>query len=100
MVGIFTKTGILLLVAEQRFRAEGYSAHDAMIEARRTPPPSHSYDRAQHHRRHDSAGACSGRRVPMLQALAIAVIGGVLTSMILSQVVTPGVHYYFIRKTV
>ena len=33
MVGIYTKSGILLLDAEQRFRAEGYSAHDAMIEA-------------------------------------------------------------------
>jgi multidrug efflux pump subunit AcrB len=30
----------------------------------------------------------------MLQPLAVAVIGGVLASMVLSLVVTPAVHYY------
>ena len=30
----------------------------------------------------------------MLQPLAIAVIGGILASMLLSLVVTPAVHYY------
>ena len=30
----------------------------------------------------------------MLQPLAIAVIGGILASMLLSLVVTPPVHYY------
>ena len=30
----------------------------------------------------------------MLQPLAIAVIGGILASMILSLVITPAVHYY------
>jgi multidrug efflux pump subunit AcrB len=30
----------------------------------------------------------------MLQPLAIAVIGGILASMILSLVVTPAMHYY------
>jgi multidrug efflux pump subunit AcrB len=30
----------------------------------------------------------------MLQPLAIAVIGGILASMVLSLVVTPAVHYY------
>jgi multidrug efflux pump subunit AcrB len=30
----------------------------------------------------------------MLQPLAIAVIGGVLASMLLSLIVTPAVHYY------
>ena len=33
VIGIVAKNGILLLDADQRFRAEGYSAHDAMIEA-------------------------------------------------------------------
>jgi Cu/Ag efflux pump CusA len=31
----------------------------------------------------------------MLQPLAIAVIGGIVASMLLSLVVTPAVHYYF-----
>jgi len=30
----------------------------------------------------------------MLQPLAIAVIGGVLISMVLSLIITPAVHYY------
>jgi multidrug efflux pump subunit AcrB len=35
----------------------------------------------------------------MLQPLAIAVVGGVLSSMILSLVVTPAVHYYLTRRS-
>ncbi len=35
----------------------------------------------------------------MLQPLAIAVIGGILASMILSLVVTPAVHYYIGGRT-
>jgi multidrug efflux pump subunit AcrB len=34
----------------------------------------------------------------MLQPLAIAVIGGILISMLLSLVVTPAVHYYMTGK--
>jgi len=30
----------------------------------------------------------------MLQPLAIAVIGGILISMVLSLIITPAVHYY------
>jgi multidrug efflux pump subunit AcrB len=33
----------------------------------------------------------------MLQPLALAVIGGVLASMVLSLVVTPAVHYFLTR---
>src|SRR6201999_2175938 len=33
VIGIVAKNGILLLDAEQRYQAEGFSAHDAMIEA-------------------------------------------------------------------
>lgn len=34
----------------------------------------------------------------MLQPLAIAVIGGVLASMVLSLIVTPAVHYFLASK--
>ncbi len=37
---------------------------------------------------------CLGRGSQMLQPLAIAVIGGILASMVLSLIVTPAVHYY------
>jgi multidrug efflux pump subunit AcrB len=36
----------------------------------------------------------------MLQPLAIAVIGGILVSMVLSLIITPAVHYYLSRETV
>ena len=35
----------------------------------------------------------------MLQPLAIAVIGGILASMVLSLIVTPAVHYYLSRES-
>ncbi len=35
----------------------------------------------------------------MLQPLAIAVIGGILASMVLSLIVTPAVHYYLSGKS-
>ena len=34
----------------------------------------------------------------MLQPLAIAVIGGIIASMMLSLLVTPTIHYYLARK--
>ena len=34
----------------------------------------------------------------MLQPLAIAVIGGVLISMVLSLIITPAVHFYLSRQ--
>ena len=38
-----------------------------------------------------------GAGAQMLQPLAIAVIGGILISMVLSLIVTPAVHYYLTR---
>ncbi len=94
VIGIVAKNGILLLDADQRYRREGFSAYDAMIEAgaRRLRPILMT------------ALATIAGMIPlslaigagsqMLQPLAIAVIGGLLASMVLSLVVTPAVHYY------
>jgi CzcA family heavy metal efflux pump len=94
VIGIVAKNGILLLDADQRFRAEGMSALDAMIEAgeRRLRPILMT------------ALATVAGMIPlalklgagseMLRPLAIAVIGGLLASMVLSLIVTPAVHYY------
>jgi CzcA family heavy metal efflux pump len=94
VIGIVAKNGILLLDADQRFRAEGSTARDAMIEAgeRRLRPILMT------------ALATIAGMIPlslaigagsqMLQPLAIAVIGGILASMVLSLIVTPAVHYY------
>ncbi len=94
VIGIVAKNGILLLDADQKFRKEGLSAEEAMIRAgeRRLRPIMMT------------ALATVAGMVPlalalgagsqMLQPLAIAVIGGILASMVLSLVVTPAVHYY------
>ena len=98
VIGIVAKNGILLLDADQRFRAEGASALEAMIKAgeRRLRPILMT------------AMATMAGMIPlalalgagsqMLQPLAIAVIGGVLASMVLSLVVTPAVHYFMTRE--
>jgi multidrug efflux pump subunit AcrB len=94
VIGIVAKNGILLLDADQKFREEGMGAEEAMIRAgeRRLRPIMMT------------ALATVAGMVPlalalgagsqMLQPLAIAVIGGILASMVLSLVVTPAVHYY------
>ena len=94
VIGIVAKNGILLLDADQRFQAEGFSAHDAMIEAgeRRLRPILMTAIATV-------AGMIPlslaiGQGSQMLQPLAIAVIGGLLASMVLSLVVTPAVNFY------
>ncbi|HEY4359663.1 MAG TPA: efflux RND transporter permease subunit [Bryobacteraceae bacterium] len=94
VIGIVAKNGILLLDADQRFRAEGFSVRDAMIEAgeRRLRPILMTALAT-------IAGMIPlslaiGQGSQMLQPLAIAVIGGLLASMVLSLIVTPAVHFY------
>lgn len=98
VVGIVAKNGILLLDADARFRREGFTPAEAMKRAgeRRLRPILMT------------ALATIAGMVPlslaigagsqMLQPLAIAVIGGLLASMILSLVVTPAVHYYLSHR--
>jgi multidrug efflux pump subunit AcrB len=98
VVGIVAKNGILLLDADQRFRKQGLSARDAMIQAgeRRLRPILMT------------ALATVAGMVPlslaigagsqMLQPLAIAVIGGLIASMALSLIVTPALHYGLTRN--
>ena len=94
VIGIVAKNGILLLDADQKFRADGIPAEESMIRAgeRRLRPIMMT------------ALATVAGMIPlalalgagsqMLQPLAIAVIGGILASMVLSLIVTPAVHYY------
>jgi CzcA family heavy metal efflux pump len=98
VVGIVAKNGILLLDADQRFRAEGYSARDAMIEAgeRRLRPILMTALATVAGMIPLSLAIGAGSQ--MLQPLAIAVIGGILASMFLSLVVTPAVHYLLAKK--
>ena len=99
VIGIVAKNGILLLDADHRFRAEGASAKDAMIKAgeRRLRPILMTALATMAGMIPLSLALGAGSQ--MLQPLAIAVIGGILASMILSLIVTPAVHYYLDRES-
>ena len=98
VIGIVAKNGILLLDADERYRAEGASPADAMIHAaqRRLRPIIMTA----------IAAVCGmlplafalGAGSQMLQPLAIAVIGGLLISMVLSLIVTPVVYFLLTRN--
>jgi CzcA family heavy metal efflux pump len=94
VIGIVAKNGILLLDADQKFRVLGLSADDAMLQAsRRRLRPIVMTALATMAGMLPLAFAW-GAGSQMLQPLAIAVIGGILISMVLSLVITPAVHYY------
>jgi CzcA family heavy metal efflux pump len=98
VIGIVAKNGILLLDADERYRHEGVSAREAMIHAaqRRLRPILMTA----------SAAICGmlplafafGSGSQMLQPLAIAVIGGLIISMVLSLIVTPVIYYLLTRS--
>ena len=94
VIGIVAKNGILLLDADQKFRAEGIPAEDAMMRAgeRRLRPIMMTALATVAGMLPLAFGVGAGSQ--MLQPLAIAVIGGIVASMVLSLVVTPAVHYY------
>lgn len=97
VIGIVAKNGILLLDADERYRLEGVLPKQAMIHAaqRRLRPILMTA----------TAAICGmlplafalGSGSQMLQPLAIAVIGGLLISMVLSLIVTPVVYYLLTR---
>ena len=97
VIGIVAKNGILLLDAEHRFRTLRFSAEEAMIQAgRRRLRPIAMTALAT------IAGMLPlafgiGKGSEMLKPLAIVVIGGLLSSMVLSLVFTPAIHYYLSR---
>jgi CzcA family heavy metal efflux pump len=98
VIGIVAKNGILLLDADEKFRAEGMDAMEAMMHAaqRRLRPIVMTA----------IAAVCGmlplafalGSGSQMLQPLAIAVIGGLMISMALSLVVTPVVYFLLTRN--
>ncbi len=97
VIGIVAKNGILLLDADEKFRAEGASAREAMLHAaqRRLRPILMTA----------IAAVCGmlplafalGAGSKMLQPLAIAIIGGLAISMVLSLIVTPLVYFLLTR---
>jgi multidrug efflux pump subunit AcrB len=98
VIGIVAKNGILLLDAENRFRALGFSAKEAMIQSgRRRLRPIVMTALATVAGMLPLALAI-GAGSQMLQPLAITVIGGLLSSMVLSLVFTPAIHYFLHRE--
>jgi CzcA family heavy metal efflux pump len=97
VIGIVAKNGILLLDSDEQLRAGGLDAREAMLQAvmrRRRPILMTAI-----------ATVCGmfplalalGAGSQMLQPLAIAVIGGLTLSIVLSLVVTPVVYYQLTR---
>jgi multidrug efflux pump subunit AcrB len=98
VVGIVAKNGILLLDANEKFRSVGFSAEEAVVQAgrRRLRPIVMTALAAV-------AGMLPlalafGAGSQMLQPLAIAVIGGILVSMLLSLLITPAIQYFLTAR--
>jgi CzcA family heavy metal efflux pump len=97
VVGIVHKNGILMLDAEQYFSEKGYDLRDAIYHAgrRRLRPILMTALATIFGMAPLALGVGSGAQ--LLQPLAIAVIGGVAVSMILSLLITP-VLFYKLRQ--
>jgi multidrug efflux pump subunit AcrB len=98
VIGIVAKNGILLLDADEKFRSIGFTAEEAAVQAgrRRLRPIVMTALAAV-------AGMLPlalalGAGSQMLQPLAIAVIGGILISMVLSLVITPAIRFFGTRE--
>ena len=99
VIGIVAKNGILLLDANQKFRSVGFSAEESLVQAgrRRLRPIVMTAMAAVAGMLPLSLAIGAGSQ--MLQPLAIAVIGGILISMVLSLVITPAMELFMTRKS-
>jgi multidrug efflux pump subunit AcrB len=98
VVGIVAKNGILLLDANQKFLSVGFSSEEALVQAgrRRLRPIVMTAMAAVAGMLPLSFAIGAGSQ--MLQPLAIAVIGGILISMVLSLLITPAMQFYMTRE--
>ena len=94
VIGIVAKNGILLLDANEKFRSIGFSPEEAIVQAgrRRLRPIVMTAIAAAAGMLPLALGIGEGSQ--MLQPLAIAVIGGILISMVLSLIVTPAIQFF------
>src|SRR5262249_44344819 len=97
VVGIVAKNGILLLDANQKYRAAGMPAEEAMIQAgrRRLRPIVMTALAAVAGMLPFGLGIGGGS--PMFEPLSVAVIGGILISVVLSVLITSAIQYYLTR---
>ena len=99
VVGIVAKNGILLLDADQRYRQLGFTPEESLIQAgrRRLRPITMTALATIAGMLPLALAIGSGSQ--MLQPLAIAVIGGLLSSIVLSLILTPIINFYLGRKS-
>jgi multidrug efflux pump subunit AcrB len=99
VIGIVAKNGILLLDANEKFRSIGFLPEEAIVQAgrRRLRPIVMTAMAAAAGMLPLALGLGQGSQ--MLQPLAIAVIGGILISMVLSLIVTPAIQYFFTARS-
>jgi multidrug efflux pump subunit AcrB len=97
VIGIVAKNGILLLDADVRYRNEGMPAREAMVMAaqRRMRPILMTALAAVTGMLPLALGLGAGSQ--MLQPLAIAVIGGLVVSMLMSLIITPVLYLLMTR---
>jgi CzcA family heavy metal efflux pump len=98
VIGIVHKNGILMLDSEQYFSAKGFELREAIFQAgrRRLRPILMTALATIFGMAPLAAGVGSGAQ--LLQPLAIAVIGGVAVSMVLSLLITPVLYYQLRRR--
>jgi CzcA family heavy metal efflux pump len=98
VIGIVQKNGILLLDFEKHFSAQGYSLRDAVFHAgrRRLRPILMTALGTMFGMLPLALGV--GHGAQLLQPLAIAVLGGVAVSMVLSLFVTP-ILFLMLRRS-
>jgi len=112
VIGIVAKNGILLLDADEKFRAQ--AEHDVPSDSKDAEPRDLAREAMLHAAQRRLrpivmtaiAAVCGmlplafalGAGSQMLQPLAIAVIGGLMISVVLSLVVTPAIYYRLTRK--
>ena len=99
VIGIVAKNGILLIDADQRYRKEGMSPYDAMLQAsrRRLRPILMTAVAAISGMLPLALALGAGSQ--MLQPLAVSVIGGILVSMVLSLIMTPTFYFLLTEKS-
>ena len=97
VVGIVQKNGILMLDSEKRYTEMGYELREAIFHAgrRRLRPILMTALATMFGMLPLAIGVGSGAQ--LLQPLAIAVIGGVAISMLLSLIITP-VLFFLLRS--
>ncbi len=97
LIGLDVKNGIILIEYIGQLRDEGVPLHEALLRAGRTRFPADLDDQPDDDFRAGAAGPGLGPGRQMQQPLAIAVIGGLITNMLLTRLLIP-VGYLLLNR--